>query len=261
MHPPHLQLVERQLDPEAGNLSVTLSVQDGLNGSGVEPDAVSVTVGNTPVEGAYSPSTHQVVVNLEGLPIGKHTLRVTASSVEGEAKPFYLPFWVETEPFSWEDATLYFAMVDRFADGVEGPDSPECLDPESNTTWRGGDWVGLKQKIEEGYFSDLGINAIWITSPMDNPEGCFNGSIPDQLYTSYHGYFPTSYTEVEERHGTLEDLKEMVALPSRHPGDRRPVLNHVHDTHPLYERAVVVLPVLLVRIRVRLERKSGGVLV
>ena len=72
---------------------------------------------------------------------------------------------------------------------------------------------------------------------MDNPEGCFGRSIPDQLYTSYHGYFPTSYTEVEERHGTLEDLKEMVA--AAHSKGIRViadlVLNHVHDTHPLYE--------------------------
>ena len=148
----------------------------------------------------------------------------------------YIPFWVEEEAFSWQDATLYFAMVDRFADGAEGPADPECLPPGSSSSWMGGDWKGIENKIEEGYFTDLGINAIWITSPMNNPEGCFPGTIPNQLYTAYHGYFPDSYTAVEERHGSMEDLKSMVQA-AQEKGIRviaDLVLNHVYDTHPLY---------------------------
>jgi len=231
-------IVIESLDLNPGNGSITLEaiVHDGLASEGLDVETTGVFVEGDSFPGAFDPETQRFKLTLEDLSPGKHSLVLKAGNASGMALPKYIPFWVEDEAFSWEDATLYFAMVDRFSDAVDGPAAPDCLPTGVNSTWMGGDWKGIEEKIEEGYFTDLGINAIWITSPMNNPDECFPGTIPNELYTAYHGYFPDSYVQVEERHGTMEDLKSMVSA-AHNKGIRviaDLVLNHVYETHPLY---------------------------
>ncbi|MDX1741012.1 MAG: hypothetical protein R3178_06950, partial [Rhodothermales bacterium] len=63
-------------------------------------------------------------------------------------------------------------MTDRFANGDESNDHAygRGLDPTGNPVhtdspgrFFGGDLAGLKAKVEEGYFDELGVNVIWIT--------------------------------------------------------------------------------------------------
>jgi glycosidase len=35
--------------------------------------------------------------------------------------------------------------------------------------WHGGDWRGIRRKIEEGYFDALGVNTLWIAPLNRNP--------------------------------------------------------------------------------------------
>ena len=35
----------------------------------------------------------------------------------------------------------------------------------TSTNYMGGDWAGVTQKINDGYFTTLGVNVLWITSP------------------------------------------------------------------------------------------------
>ena len=233
---PRVELVLLELDPIAGSIELEAVVRNGIYGSNILTDSATLTVGGKPVEGSYHPTTQRFSLSQSGLANGKHSIEIQVSNEMGSAEPLLIPFWVEPTPFDWADASLYFAMVDRFSDGQEGPTAPDCLPEGAITSWNGGDWKGLQNKIESQYFSNLGIRALWITSPMNNPEGCFAGTIPGQFYTSYHGYFPTSFKDPEERHGSLEDLRSMV--DAAHAAGIRViadlVLNHVHDTHPLY---------------------------
>jgi glycosidase len=108
----------------------------------------------------------------------------------------------------WRDGIMYFLLIDRFADGDVTNDST-VSGAEYPGQYQGGDIVGVTQKIDAGYFTDLGINVIWITSPLDNTHASFPGSDGHQ-YSGYHGYWPKDETIIDSHYGTEADLKTMV---------------------------------------------------
>ena len=88
----------------------------------------------------------------------------------------------EETKFSWDNATVYFALTDRFNNGDTSNDYSygRGLDQNGNVQegyennpggFHGGDLKGLTQKLKEGYFKDLGVNAIWITAPYEQIHG------------------------------------------------------------------------------------------
>jgi glycosidase len=232
---PWLEL--ESLTVDGGSIEVVVAVQDGKNATGLFADSAAVRHGFESLEDTgYNALSQRFVVKLKELPAGKHTLTFEIANEVGQAVPLYLPVWVEESPFEWRDAVMYFAMTDRFFDGDPSVGEPSgCLDPNSPANWLGGDWAGVQQKIEEDYFSKLGVTALWLTAFADNPDGCFVGSL-EKLYTSYHGYFPISQTAPENQLGSMEDLKAMVAAAHK-KGIRVMmdlVTNHTHEKHPLY---------------------------
>lgn len=133
----------------------------------------------------------------------------------------------------WRDAVLYFVMVDRFYDGNPANNAPLGL--EQPADYQGGDLAGLKQKIESGYFDQLGVNALWLTSPLDNADGRGRGS-DGHDYSGYHGYWPRDLEQVESRIGTEAELKAVI--DAAHARGLNVILdyvmNHVHSESPLY---------------------------
>lgn len=140
--------------------------------------------------------------------------------------------------FSWYDGVIYSLMIDRFANGDKSNDKPiehDSLFQKAN--YYGGDFAGLKEKIEEGYFDSLGINVLWISPVYDNPNKAFREwPEPHRWFSGYHGYWPISSTRVEEHFGSFNDLKELIALAHEH-GIKVLldfVSNHVHKDHPFF---------------------------
>src|SRR5690606_34722445 len=71
--------------------------------------------------------------------------------------------------FDWRDAVIYFAFVDRFNNGDLSNDAP--IGVETAADWQGGDWAGVTAKIEEGYFTELGVNTLGLRVPRnDTPD-------------------------------------------------------------------------------------------
>ncbi len=237
---PALALLERTLDPATGAARVEVAPQRGVDGD-LDVGSLRATHNFDPLPAAWDPARGTFLVDLQGLPAGKHTFRFDADSVHGPAEPLLVSFWVEpqlAQPFSWRDAVLYFAFTDRFRDGGvpnEPAGASPCPAADPLGSWRGGDWKGVTAAIEEGYFTDLGVNALWLSAPNDNPEGCMAG-IGGFTYTAYHGYFPVQLTATEERYGTLEDLRALVR--AAHARGLRVLVdlaaNHVHDTAPIW---------------------------
>jgi len=64
--------------------------------------------------------------------------------------------------FVWEGANVYFLLTDRFNNGDTSNDVNFDRTNETGKLrgFEGGDIKGITQKIEEGYFTNLGINAI-----------------------------------------------------------------------------------------------------
>ena len=136
--------------------------------------------------------------------------------------------------FDWQSAVLYFVFVDRFANGDTSNDTP-VANVEGPANYQGGDYEGLRQKIEEGYFDQLGVNALWLTVPMDNPQVAGAGADGHQ-YSAYHGYWPSDLDKVEEHFGDLALLKTVV--DKAHERGIKVLLdyamNHVHASAPVF---------------------------
>ena len=141
---------------------------------------------------------------------------------------------------------LYSLMIDRFHNGNKANDwkmnSPEVLDI---VDYQGGDIAGITQKIKDGFFTELGINTIWISPITQNPWDAWgmnkfpNGNKYDNTktytkFSGYHGYWPIFTTEVEKRFTTEEELHEMLAVAHEHGLNviLDYVANHMHINSP-----------------------------
>jgi glycosidase len=141
--------------------------------------------------------------------------------------------------FQWQDGIIYYAFTDRFANGNEGNDRPvadERVPPAAN--YQGGDFEGIRRKIDDGYFRDLGVNVLWLAPLNRNPDGAWQEYLPPyRHYTGYHGYWPVSHTEVEPRFGGESALMEMIDAAHGNQmfiiADL--VLKHVHTDHPMWK--------------------------
>lgn len=140
--------------------------------------------------------------------------------------------------FDWRDAMLYFVFVDRFFDG-DTANNATTPGVQAPADYGGGDWAGLLAKINQGYFTDLGVNALWLSVPMDNTEARGAGASGDSHhYSAYHGYWPRVLDQTEEHFGSMADLQAVVQ--AAHAQGIKVVLdyamNHVHVSAPIYQQ-------------------------
>ena len=117
--------------------------------------------------------------------------------------------------FTWDDATVYFAITDRFLNGDESNDSSygrQKVDEKGKTiaTFNGGDIKGLTEKLEEGYFRDLGVDAIWITAPYEQIHGYVKGTNDEFQHYPFHGYYALDWTMMDKNMGTVEEFRTFV---------------------------------------------------
>ncbi|KAL1669729.1 glycoside hydrolase family 13 protein [Schizophyllum commune] len=95
----------------------------------------------------------------------------------------------------WRTRSIYQVIVDRFA--KEDGSSGNCNLKE----FCGGSWKGLVNKLD--YIQNMGFTAIWISPvgrSLDNNTAYGQG---------YHGYWPTSYTDLNPHFGNENDLKAL----------------------------------------------------
>ncbi len=116
------------------------------------------------------------------------------------------------EQFNWNAANVYFLLTDRFNNG--NPSNDVNFNRTSKTGklrgFEGGDIKGVTAKIKEGYFTDLGINAIWMTPIVEQIHG--NTDEGTGATYGFHGYWTKDWTVIDPNFGTKEDLKELVEV-------------------------------------------------
>jgi glycosidase len=138
--------------------------------------------------------------------------------------------------YDWRDAVLYFVLVDRFANGNPANDGPGIGGVETPAAYQGGDFEGVRQKIESGYFNDLGVNTLWLSVPLDNADVAGVGD-DGHNYSAYHGYWPKDLAQTESRQGSMAELQAMVA--AAHAQNLKVIvdyaMNHVHASSPVYQ--------------------------
>lgn len=131
--------------------------------------------------------------------------------------------------FDWEGANVYFLLTDRFNNA--NPSNDVNFNRTKETAilrgFEGGDLQGVTQKIKEGYFTDLGVNAIWMTPLVEQiHEGVDEGT---GFTYGYHGYWTKDWTTLDPNFGTEADLKELVE--AAHANGIRILLDAVINHH------------------------------
>jgi len=145
---------------------------------------------------------------------------------------------ITLKDWSWYDAIPYSIIIDRFKDGdpantqkIKNPQLPD------KSNYHGGDLQGVLDEIDAGYFSDLGVNVLWLSPVVQNPFEAYREYPPPHRFTSgYHGYWPIASDKVDVRFGDMALLRKLV--DHAHAKNIRVILdfvsNHVHIKHPWY---------------------------
>ncbi|PIA82319.1 alpha-amlyase [Gaetbulibacter sp. 4G1] len=138
-------------------------------------------------------------------------------------------------PFVWEAANVYFLLTDRFNNGDVSNDINfnRSLETGKLRGFEGGDLKGIIQKIEEGYFTNLGINAIWMTPIVEQ----IHGGTDEGTGVTYgfHGYWTRDWTAIDPNFGTKADLKKLIQVA--HKNNIRILLDAViNHTGPVTEK-------------------------
>lgn len=195
---------------------------------------------------AIKVSNQSATIDLSSLS-GNGTLRLLAQNQFGLSNDMTIPVLngkvlfdpSELNRKDMHAAIWYFMMVDRFNNGTKDNDFPvknDSIHPRANH--HGGDLQGIIQKIDDGYFKEMGINTVWLSPITQNPDGAY-GFWPNPMskFSSYHGYWPISNKEVDYRFGNEAVMRELI--DKAHANNMNIILdyvaNHVHQEHPLYK--------------------------
>jgi alpha-amylase len=117
---------------------------------------------------------------------------------------------VSKTPFVWENANMYFLLIDRFNNGDKTNDYNYNRNKPTGKLrgFEGGDIRGVIQKMDEGYFEKLGITALWMTPVVEQ----IHDGIDEGTGYSYgfHGYWTRDWSALDPSFGTKKDLAELV---------------------------------------------------
>jgi glycosidase len=105
---------------------------------------------------------------------------------------------------SWEEAILYFVIVDRFANGDRANDV--AVDPAQKGYFHGGDLAGLRGRLDD--LAELGVTALWLTPLVQNIPGFVAGAGFRDY--GYHGYWADDFTRLDRRFGSEQELAALV---------------------------------------------------
>ncbi len=220
-------------DDYEGTLSAHARFAPGVFGDAAAE--VTVSLDGDPLEGeeldAIWDGTDLTLLEY-GLSEGRHTLRMSATDAAGRTTDeIYVPFWIDSGGEApWRSKPMYFAFVDRFANGDTSLDGTESASSPMGD-YMGGDLAGVEDMLP--YLDYLGVGTIWISNPQGNAEGPWEGDCGD-TYAAYHAYWPNDPLGVEEHFGDADALTSLVT--AAHGRDMRVIMdwvaNHVHEDHP-----------------------------
>jgi len=106
---------------------------------------------------------------------------------------------------------IYQIVVDRFYDGNTSNNPSGDLFSENCTNLRkycGGDWQGIIDKMNDGYLTEMGITALWISQPVENVFSIMNDTAGT---TSYHGYWARDFKKTNPFFGDFQTFQQLIS--------------------------------------------------
>jgi glycosidase len=173
----------------------------------------------------FLPVSLVFTIVFSGLFLHIQTSPVYATTYSGDASV--------TNKVNFNTDVIYQIVTDRFVDGdvTNNPASP--LYDSTRTSLKkyfGGDWKGITNKITDGYFTNMGITALWISPPVENIYSIMSGDS-----TSYHGYWARDFKKTNPYFGSFTDFQTLVN--TAHANNIKVVVdfapNHTSPADPL----------------------------
>ena len=211
------------ITPDSDTISVSGAITVKLTNGNDTISAASITLsGDVSETYSYSDFTNDVLtINVSDLGITEAGKTITVNaSVKNSVKTVTVgpkSYTTTSTPvvkdtFTWDNVNCYFVLTDRFYNGDTKNDN-SYYRKNSNIpevgTFHGGDIVGLTKKLD--YFSDLGVNAIWITAPYEQAHGwCSGGKNNNFPHYAFHGYYTQDWTYMDQNMGTIEEFRTFV---------------------------------------------------
>jgi glycosidase len=227
---PMLQLVAA---PTIGPGSYSFQVQFIPDGAEIDPTKTAVLLNGAAVTVPYDAAKRLFSVSVTtGVTPNKYGYTFRVQDLKAKPATLFVPFWVEATPYQWKDALIYEVMIDRFLAGGTSKAGPTGGKTAPAGDWMGGDFGGVTQRINSGYFDSMGVNTLWISSPVKGTTLCEMGAAgtanANYCLAGYHSYFPmaTGWVDgsqndplfsmngitdpIEPHFGTAADLKTLV---------------------------------------------------
>lgn len=103
---------------------------------------------------------------------------------------------------------IYQIITDRFLDGnPQNNPTDSTFDKSDMRKYHGGDWQGIINKINDNYFTNMGITALWISPPVEN----ITTLDPTNNSASYHGYWARDFFRTNSAFGSASDFKTLIS--------------------------------------------------
>jgi glycosidase len=234
---PELRVL-RQRATADGMVELDIQYVAGGDRSDADPAARRVVMNGAELPAGaltWDAATRVMRVRLTGLARDRYTFRVNARSMSGRsAEELIVPMWVEETPYQWGDGSLYFVFTDRFRNGNPLNDG-RTGGTAVIADWHGGDFAGVTAAINEGYFDQMGVRALWLSPVNSNTHNLGRGA-DNRQYTGYHGYWVNRAREADSHWGTLDELRALNRAAHRR-GIRvlyDLVNNQLHREHPYF---------------------------
>lgn len=208
----------------------------------------------------FDAATQTFTFHAEGVMPSKYSFLFRLTTDGGKVlRPLFVPLWIGSgvsyAGFTWRDSIIYQIFTDRFLDGnplnnINNSVGDLARVTDARSQWQGGDFAGITRKIKDGYFDAMGVNTLWISSPIIDSHNSQPavGLSDTRRFSSYHSYHPvaTGYTAadhigyqtpIEPAFGTADELRELVN--EAHARGMRVitdfVANHVHKEARIYQ--------------------------
>lgn len=132
---------------------------------------------------------------------------------------------------------IYQVFTDRFLDG-DSTNNPagDIFDKNNLRKYHGGDWQGLINKINDNYFTDMGITALWISPPVDN----ISTLDPSNNSAAYHGYWGRDFFKTNSFFGSESNFRNLVS--TAHAKNIKIIIDFVPNHTSSAENGNIVFP-------------------
>ncbi|MCX8128672.1 MAG: alpha-amylase family glycosyl hydrolase [Clostridia bacterium] len=132
---------------------------------------------------------------------------------------------------------IYQIITDRFLDGNTANNPTGALFDRTNLRkYHGGDWQGIINKINDNYFTNMGVTALWISPPVEN----ITTIDPSNNSASYHGYWGRDFFKTNAYFGSSSDFANLVS--AAHAKNLKVIIDFVPNHTSTCEYGSMVFP-------------------